>query len=352
MAVAYCPNCGAARLPDARFCGGCGADLEALGQQVTPVPSSAPAAPAPRPPATPQPVQAPASRPQVAVTPADRRVPAARRGGVHPLAVFGLALALLLLAGGGALVILRGSGSISPGSSGAPASSGAAFAPASLDPDAPVFPVPAGATLLNAQVEGSGPVAYRLEAWNSPLGFDATVAFYAALHDARWTLSGPLTQTPQAAQGSLSDGQGVFAQADLEIDRTVPVRVAVQFVPPGLAAAPPASPAPGPTIAFGKLPAATALPAGFPSQLVPARQTLVDGAVLSGTYFAIFTSAVDVPTLAQAYQSALQGYAQGVVSTPQGQAVTITFTTGGHPGMVVLSPASSGGTEVSVEVTP
>ena len=220
------------------------------------------------------------------------------------------------------------------------------------DPDAPAFPVPVGAILVNAQVEGSGRVAYRLEAWNSPIGFDATVAFYAALHDARWTLNGRVTQTPQAAQGSLSDGQGMFAQADLEIDRTTPVRIAVQLVPPGLALAAPASQAPGPTIAFGPLPTATALPAGFPSQLVPAGQTLVDSAVLSGTYFAIFTSAFDVPTLAQAYQTALQGYAQGVASTPQGQAMTITFTTGGHPGLVVLNPDTSGGTEVSVEVTP
>jgi hypothetical protein len=347
MAVAYCPNCGAARLPDARFCGGCGSDFEALGRQATPVPS-----PTLAPPATPPPLVMPASRPQVGLAAADRPMPAARRRGVHPVAVIGLVLAVLVLAGGGAWLLLLRNGGAGPRGLSSPVGVGAALAPASLDPDAPVFPVPAGATLLNAQVEGSGPVAYRLEAWNSPLGFDATVAFYAALHDARWTLSGPLAQTPQAAQGRLSDGQGVFAQAALEIDRTVPVRVAVQFVPPGFAAAPPASQAPGPTIAFGKLPAATALPAGFPSQLIPAGQTLVDGAVLSGTYFAIFTSAFDVPTLAQAYQSALQGYAQGVVSTPQGQAMTITFTTGGHPGMVVLSPTSSGSTEVSVEVTP
>jgi hypothetical protein len=261
-------------------------------------------------------------------------------------------LAILLIAGGGALMFLRGPGSGSLTTSEAAAGSGAALAPPSLDPDAPAFPVPQSATLLNAQVEGSGAAAYRLEAWNSSLAFEATVAFYTALHDARWMLNGPLTPTPQAEQGSLSDGQGVFAQAELEIDRTTPVRVAVQFVPPGLAAAPPASQAPGPTIAFGPLPAATALPAGFPAQLAPAGGTLVDAAALSGTYFAIFASGSNVPTLVQAYQSALQGYAQGVVATPQGQAVTIAFTTSGHPGQIGLAPASSGGTEVSVEVTP
>ena len=267
------------------------------------------------------------------------------------LAAVVVVVVVVVVAGGGALLILRGGGARPSGFS-VPVGGGAALAPASFDPDAPTFPVPAGATLLNAQAEGSGPAAYRLEAWNSPLAFDATVAFYTGLHDTRWSLQGSLTQTPQAAQGRLSDGQGIFAQAELEIDRTSPVRIAVQFVPPGLASAAPASLAPGPTIAFGPLPAATALPAGFPSRLVPQGGTLVNAASLGGIFYAIFQSPSEVATLTQAYQSALQGYAQGITSTPQGASMTISFTTSGHPGMVVLSPANSGGTEVDVEVTP
>jgi hypothetical protein len=347
MAVSYCPNCGAARLPDARFCASCGADLAALEQWTTPVEPSAPTEPL----LTLPPVSMPTSRPQAGGAPVGRAAPTTPRRGVPLPVVAVLVLVVLVAAGGGAFLVLRGGSSGASGLS-TPVGGGAAFAPASLDPAAPSFPVPAGATLINAQVEGSGAAAYRLEAWNSPLAFDATVAFYAGLHDPRWSLQGSLAQTPQAAQGSLADGQGVFAQAELAIDRTSPVQIAVQFVPPGLAAAPAASQAPGPTIAFGPLPAATALPVGFPSRLVPQGGTLVDAASLGGTSYAIFQSPSDVATLAQAYQSALQGYAQSVTSTALGASITIAFTTGGHPGMVALSPASAGGTEVDVEVTP
>jgi hypothetical protein len=33
----FCPSCGSARIEDARFCGGCGADLEAPGVSPGPV---------------------------------------------------------------------------------------------------------------------------------------------------------------------------------------------------------------------------------------------------------------------------------------------------------------------------
>lgn len=228
---------------------------------------------------------------------------------------------------------------------------GIAVLPApSLDPDAPAFPVPAGATLLNARIEGSGPGAYRLAAWNSPFTFDATVAFYANLADPRWQPSGSMVRTPQAADMSFTDGQGVLVRAEVTINRTEPVRIAVQFV----STAPPSAPAstePGPTIAFGPLPAATALPDGFPAQLIPPNGSLVDAGAVGGTFYAIFASSSDIPALAQAYQAALQGFAQAVTTSSQQDATVIDFTTAGRPGQIVLAPDGSG-TTVSIQVSP
>ena len=67
----------------------------------------------------------------------------------------------------------------------------------SLAPDAPSLPVPPGSVLLNAQIEGSGPSAYRLVAWWSGAGYNDTVTFYGGLSDQRWHGSGS-SATPQA----------------------------------------------------------------------------------------------------------------------------------------------------------
>jgi hypothetical protein len=220
----------------------------------------------------------------------------------------------------------------------------------SLDPDAPAFPVPAGATLVNARVEGAGPGAYRLAAWNSPLAYDATVAFYAGLADPRWQASGSMVRTPQAATSTFSDGQGVFVRAEVTVNRTEPVRIAVQFV----SNAPPSAPAstePGPTIAIGLLPAATALPDGFPAQLVPPNGSLIDAGAADGTFYAIFASGSDIPTLQKAYLASLQGYAQSVAVSSGQDATVIDFVTSGHPGQVILAPDGFG-TTVSIAVSP
>jgi uncharacterized membrane protein YvbJ len=50
--VTTCPNCGAARAGDARFCAGCGRDFSAPAEQAT-----VPQAPAPQAPAPPSPGQ-------------------------------------------------------------------------------------------------------------------------------------------------------------------------------------------------------------------------------------------------------------------------------------------------------
>ena len=342
MAVAFCPQCGARRVPEARFCGSCGTDLDVLGPAASaPAPTTEPPASSASlamPPGRPLPPEPPAAMPGVSAPTSVRR---RSRG---PIVLIGALAIIAVVASTTYLLLVRGQPTVST-------PSGIAALPApSLDPDAPAFPVPAGATLLNARVEGSGPAAYRLAAWNSPLAYDATVAFYAGLADPRWQPSGPVVRTPQAANSTFSDGQGVFVRAEVTINRTEPVRIAVQFV----STAPPPAPAstePGPTIAFGPLPAATALPAGFPAQLVPPNGSLVDTGSVSGTFYAIFASSSDIPTLQQAYQASLQGYAQSVATSTQQDATVIDFTTGGRPGQIVLASDGSG-TTVSIAVSP
>ncbi len=239
-----------------------------------------------------------------------------------------------------------------PGAS--PAVSAAPFAadlPApSFDLDAPAFPVPPGATLVNAQVVGgSGPGAARIAAWTSPLTFDATVAFYAGLADPRWSGSGSPATTPSSTTLSFTDTRAAFAGADVAVDRTDPVRISVVFRSASPVPAP--SGEPGPTIAFATLPPATALPDGFPARLVPANGSLVDAAGLDGTYDAIFTSTADPATLSAAYQTALSGFASAVGVHADGTATVIDFATPGGPGEVVIAPGSAG-TTVSVEVRP
>jgi hypothetical protein len=226
------------------------------------------------------------------------------------------------------------------------------FPPPSLDPDAPAFPVPAGATLVNAQlIGGSGPGAARIAAWTSPFAYEATVAFYASLADPRWVRSGSLATTPSMTAISFTDASGVLAGVELGVARTDPVRIGAVFRS-ATAATPGPSTTPGPTIAFATLPPATALPAGFPAQLVPANSSLVDAAELARTYDAIFTSS-DTPTaLAAAYQAALPGFATGVVVHTEGSATLIDFSTPGGPGQIVLVPDGAGSTTVSIEVRP
>jgi hypothetical protein len=247
-------------------------------------------------------------------------------------------------------LLLGGHPGAAPGTS--PTSLAGVFPSPSFDPDAPPFPVPPGATLLNARIlAGDGPTAARIAAWTSPLDFAATVAFYTGLADPRWTASGPPVTTPQSASLRFTDARGVFAGAELEIARTEPVRIGVVFSPRTPIARPPSS-EPGPTIAFATLPPATALPEGFPARLMPAGGHLLDAAALAGTYDAIFAASADPATLAAAYRTALAGYASAVASHAEGAATVIDFSTPGGPGEIVLAPDGAGGTTVSLEVRP
>jgi hypothetical protein len=249
--------------------------------------------------------------------------------------VLGGIVLLLVVAGVGFLVLSKsGSGSSQPSNLG--------LASASLDPDAPAFPVPPGSTLLNAQIEGSGAAAYRIESWQSGADSATTTAFYTNLQDSRWQRTGSPSTTPDAADFTFSDGSGVFANAELEVVRTDPVRIDVRFLPPS--GAPAQSFAPGPTIAFGPLPSASALPDGFPSAFVPNGTTLVDASSIGSTYFAIFAGSVDPA----AYQSQIASVAKVTSTTTQSGATVIAFTYDGHLGQVIIDPASG---QVSIELT-
>lgn len=212
---------------------------------------------------------------------------------------------------------------------------------ASLDPDAPSLPVPPGSVLLNAQMEGSGPSAYRLVAWWSGAGYEDTVAFYGRLSDPRWHGSGSST-TPQAAVFMFSDGTGMFSDARVEVDRTDPVRIGVDFRP--LEPVSESSVVPGPTVGLGPWPAASALVEGFPVEFIPGGARLVDASSIDRTYFAIFAGPIDVA----AYRAQIASVADITATQDSTDYTVVLFTFDGHPGQVALDKTTG---ELEIEVT-
>jgi hypothetical protein len=378
MAPMFCPSCGKQLLlAGQRFCAHCGGDLSMLVESPQPAPASPAAAASPPPPAT-SPLDAagiartPVSPSEEALPPqsasptypplqrsplpvsevaepggdapaptspmrsAAPQIPAALqrdRSRYWPFLLVGGLLLVVAVASVGYLLVSR-AGTIHPQSLGLPS--------ASLDPDAPAFPVPTGSTLLNASMEGSGTGAYRLVAWQSGADYATTAAFYTGLKDARWQITGTPTNTPQATDVSVSDGSGVFASAQVEVDRTDPVRIEVRFLP--ITSLPAESFAPGATTAFGPLPSASALPDGFPSALVPAGTTLLDAGAIGTTDFALFSGSVDI----SAYETQIGSVVQITGTTTESRATVIDFTLGGKAGQIVVDPNSD---QVSVEVT-
>jgi len=391
MGIVFCPGCGSSLLLETqRFCATCGFDLETLRDRAQQVQAAAESAepktdihspatgvaragqvapeailPQPaiqggvesvrdlepeRPPAEPATswvgrtiTQQPEQTDSIVTRPAEPTAqprPAGVGARRRPLLALGGLVLVLAVAGVGYVVLAK----LGPGSS-QPQS--LALASASLDPDAPAFPVPAGSTLINATIEGSGPAAYRLEAWQSGQGYDATANFYADLvysgrSAERWQARGALSETPQGVTASFSDASSVFGGAELEVDRTDPVRIEVRLLPNS--SLPAQSVAPGPTIAFGALPRASALPDGFPSGLAPSGTTLLDAGAIGSTYFALFSGSVDV----NAYKSQIGSVVTITGTTTQSGSTVINFTLAGKAGQIVIDPASG---EVSVEVT-
>ena len=375
MAPMFCPNCGKQLvLTGQKFCAHCGGDLNILAEDAQPAASSASVAvpepgsvipslvgagsmrtpasiptPArvnnPEEPSTQsssqaRPEPAPASQPKP--SPATSSAPSAAaavglagRSWRRPLLVLAGIVLVLAIASLGYLVVGRSNPSSSP-------QAGLGLASASLDPDAPAFPVPTGSTLLNDSMEGSGTAAYRLVAWQSGADYATTAAFYSGLKDARWHGDGSSTTTPQATDISFSDGSSVFGKADVEVSQTDPVTIDVRFLP---AAGPPAkSFAPGPTIAFGALPSASSLPAGFPSALVPPGSTLIDSGAIGSTDFALFSGSIDLTT----YETQIATVAKITGTQIDSGATVIDFTIGGKAGQIVVDLASD---QISVEVT-
>jgi hypothetical protein len=128
----------------------------------------------------------------------------------------------------------------------------------------------------------------------------------------------------------------------VEVDRTDPVRIEVRFLSKTGPQA--GSFSPGPTIAFGALPRASALPDGFPSGLVPSGTTLLDAGAIGSTYFALFSGSVDV----NAYESQIGSVVTITGTTTQSGSTVINFTLAGKAGQAVIDPASG---QVSVELT-
>jgi hypothetical protein len=258
------------------------------------------------------------------------------------VAGLGAILVVALLAVG-AFGYLALSGSAPAHTSQAPGQTSAlGLGAASLDPDAPAFPVPAGSTLVNAQMEGSGAAAYRIVAWQSGKDYATTAAFYTGLSDSRWRVNGTPGTTPQSTDVTLADSSDVFAGAEVEVSRTDPVEIDVRFVSKD---GPPAqSFAPGPTMELQPLPAATALPDGFPPEMVPSGTSLEDAGAIGSTYFALFGGSVD----AGAYEKQIGSLVTITNTHAESGATVIDFTLKGNPGQVVIDPTNK---EISVEVT-
>jgi hypothetical protein len=241
---------------------------------------------------------------------------------------------VVLAAGAAAAVVLHPWAS-SGGSAAVP------LVAASLDPDAPSFPVPAGSTLLGATEEGTGSAAYRLALWSSPSSYAATGSFYSGLSDSRWHQTGSPATTPMTTDLTFSDSRGVFETAEVEIARTDPVRISVRFLPPG--GPPVESLAPGPTRILQQLPAATSLPAGFPAALVPPGTTLIDAGALGTTYVGLFSGTVDL----SAYENQFSSVAHIDGTRQDSGSTVIDITYNGQSGQIVVDPATR---ETSVEV--
>jgi hypothetical protein len=175
---------------------------------------------------------------------------------------------------------------------------------AALDPGAPRFPVPAGATLINAQVEGSGPSVYRLAVYTLEADFAAAVTFYADVTDGRWHRIGRPVTSERSAEISFRDGEAAYAQADVVINATTPVRVAVSFVPPAAVAAP-SLPIEASPFLFATLPPVEPRADLVPSYAVPPGGRLLEAVVEGATVYAIYDAGTELTELADAYVEAL-----------------------------------------------
>jgi hypothetical protein len=225
----------------------------------------------------------------------------------------------------------------------APASDGPA-----LDTGAPSFPVPAGATLVNALVEGSGPSAYRLAVYTLGADFATAIAFYADVTDGRWHRLGRPITSERSAEITFRDGEAVYAQADVAIDATTPVRIAISFVPPAAVAAP-SLPIEASPFAFAPFPPADARADLVPAYAVPPNGRLLEAVVEGATVYAIYDTGTELADLADAYVEALTR--AGLAPERTSEAGGIVLKLPGAHGAIYLDPAPTG-SRVSLAVRP
>jgi hypothetical protein len=203
--------------------------------------------------------------------------------------------------------------------------------------------------LENAQVEGTGVAAYRIASWTSALSLNETIAFYQRLRDSRWQAEGAPVHGLTITTFRFADKRNVFDHVTVQVEATNPVRIAVQFVPPGTLAAATFELVPASAVAIGTLPPATAIPSLMPSWAVPANADLVDAASLGGTVFAVFNARGDVASVLQAFLDALDR--AGRTASVEHSAGGSTIHVGGGPNRIVLE-ATPDGVRVSIAVTP
>ena len=205
---AFCPDCGTRRLPDARFCGGCGADLGGA---------------APTPAVGPSKVLRPGgagpaeAAPGVVVTPPSPRPPArARRPSRTPLLV-ATALALVLVPGGAGLWwLLHPSAGPTGSPDGSPfpspialTSPPASRAPQIADPDTPAYQAASGFTPDAVRVLTVTVLQLSLERYHDDVGtypttLDALFPSYAPAGPDGQPMSGP----PAVTDGYSYTGSG------------------------------------------------------------------------------------------------------------------------------------------------
>lgn len=206
---AFCPRCGTRRLPEARFCGTCGADFGGAAPSPVAGPSQVlrPSEPGPAEPA-----------PQGVVTPSSPMpsVPARRPSRTPMLVATALALVLLIAGGVGLWLLLRASAGPTATPDGSPfpspialTSPPASHGPGIGDPNTPLYVAGQGFTPDAVRVLTVTALSLSLERYHAAVGsypgsLDALFPTYAPPGPDGQPMTGP----PAPADGYTYTGSG------------------------------------------------------------------------------------------------------------------------------------------------
>lgn len=196
--AAFCPQCGTRRLPDARFCGGCGVDFKA------PEAARAVAAPVPAPPLV-EAAERPAAPPGPLAPPA--RPPAPRRRTGLVLGV--VAAVLVVVVAAGALLLLRAGGQPAVGPAGSPFDQPIALTspppspgPQLGDPNTPAYQEDAGFTPDAVRVITVTVLQVSLEQYRDVMGaYPESLAELFPTYAPAGPDGRPMTGPPRPADG-------------------------------------------------------------------------------------------------------------------------------------------------------